>query len=544
MSRRFLVLALIVVVGLFLGLLGLGALLFARGYFTVAEQNTPLVTASAAETVSIIVPTASAAAATATASSEATATISPTATTQPAATAVPPTTVPPTAIPVSSTSVQYVMAQTNVNIRSGPGTGFDVAGWLAEGQTARVTGVSAGGDWWRVLCPDGSAGSCWVSAGPRYTLPTTSPDGRPTDVASTCTDSASLVADVTVPDGALFEPNTGFNKVWRVMNTGTCIWDSSYRVVHAGGHLLGAVSSYFPLRDSVFPGQSTDLTISMVSPATPDTYQSDWKLQNARGQYFGVGRNSAPLWVKITVVGGPVTTISGLVYQDSNQNGVYDSGEMLLGGRVVWLIPGTACQVRQDPLATAISDGSGRYNLSGHFSGNYCVGLSGDSGLEDVIGVAVAAGQTLNNINLHIQVPSGSISGFLWNDYCLTDVNGNPLAGNCVLGISGAYQADGMIEPEETYIVGVTALLQYGNCAGNNNVPVAAVTDVNGHYFFGNLGPGNYCVSINAASPENAAKLLPGDWTFPGTGIWYQDVLILTNDNAYPVNFGWDYQLR
>ena len=136
MSRRFLALGLIVVIALFLGLLGLGALLLTRGYFSVAVENTPLVTVSPAETVSIIVPTTSAATVTPTVSSEPSATMTPTATTQPTSTAVPPTAVPATEIPVSSTSVQYVMAQTNVNIRSGPGTGFDVAGWLAEGAFA------------------------------------------------------------------------------------------------------------------------------------------------------------------------------------------------------------------------------------------------------------------------------------------------------------------------------------------------------------------------------------------------------------------------
>lgn len=241
---------------------------------------------------------------------------------------------------------------------------------------------------------------------------------------------------------------------------------------------------------------------------------------------------------------GPNTTISGVVYQDSNLNGVYDSGEPLMGGQVVWLIPGTACQVRQDPVSAAVSDGNGRYTLNGAFSGDYCVGLAGNNGLDDVVGLAVTAGQTLTNINLHVPVPSGSVSGYLWNDYCLTNEDGDALAGNCVADENGDYHADSMIQPTETYISGVTILLQAGICANNNNVAVSAVTDASGRYFFGNLGPGNYCVSMNAASPENAPLLLPGDWTFPGLGIWYQDVLLRVNENVFPANFGWDYQLK
>ncbi|MCA9872728.1 MAG: hypothetical protein KC441_03715, partial [Anaerolineales bacterium] len=70
------------------------------------------------------------------------------------------------------------------------------------------------------------------------------------------------------------------------------------------------------------------------------------------------------------------------------------------------------------------------------------------------------------------------------------------------------------------------------------------VTDASGKYFFGNLQAGTYCVSMNAATPDNAAKLLPGDWTFPARGIWYQGITLSDFDNAYPVNFGWDYQLK
>jgi uncharacterized protein YraI len=70
------------------------------------------------------------------------------------------------------TSVKYVLAKEDVRMRSGPGTQFAVIGFVAAGQTARVTGVSADGNWWRVICPDGSTGSCWVSSARNLTVPT------------------------------------------------------------------------------------------------------------------------------------------------------------------------------------------------------------------------------------------------------------------------------------------------------------------------------------------------------------------------------------
>ena len=85
----------------------------------------------------------------------------------------------PTPQPVDTnayaTAVKYVMAQKDVRIRTGPGTQFDIIGFIAAGQTASVTGVSANGYWWRVVCPNGSVGACWVSADYSLTKPTDSP---------------------------------------------------------------------------------------------------------------------------------------------------------------------------------------------------------------------------------------------------------------------------------------------------------------------------------------------------------------------------------
>lgn len=87
----------------------------------------------------------------------------------------------PTSLPVNfdvrSTSVKYVMAQTNVNIRSGPGTAYPIIGGVAEGQIALVTGILADGSWWRVICPNDTVGNCFVSADPALVQPTTAPGG-------------------------------------------------------------------------------------------------------------------------------------------------------------------------------------------------------------------------------------------------------------------------------------------------------------------------------------------------------------------------------
>jgi hypothetical protein len=287
--------------------------------------------------------------------------------------------------------------------------------------------------------------------------------------------------------------------------------------------------------------------LSLVSPATSGTYQSDWKLRNTQGQIFGLGTNASPFFVKIIVnnpTPAPNTTIAGLVYQDWNENGVYDNGETVMGNREVRLIPGTACHVSSNAVAAVVySSADGIYTFKGNFSGSYCVALAGSNGLDDVAAVTITPGQVLTNVNLRSLFSSSSISGFLWNDFCRPSHNGSGFEGNCVADGTGSFRADGMIQPTETYISGVAVSLQAGSCHNNNSVAVSAVTGSSGRYTFSSLLSGTYCVSINATAPGNLQKLLPGGWTFPQVNVWYQEITLLPGAAAFSVNFGWDYQL-
>jgi hypothetical protein len=74
-----------------------------------------------------------------------------------------------------ATDVQFVMAQQDVPIYGGPNDQFGIVGSIAAGQTAKVTGATSDGNWWRVICPDDSAGDCWVTADPAWTQPAEGP---------------------------------------------------------------------------------------------------------------------------------------------------------------------------------------------------------------------------------------------------------------------------------------------------------------------------------------------------------------------------------
>jgi inhibitor of cysteine peptidase len=81
----------------------------------------------------------------------------------------------PTDTNVYPIDVEYVMAGQDIKIHAAPDATSEVIGQVFGGQVAQVTGTNIDGTWWQVLCPDNSAGSCWVSADPSLTQPTTAP---------------------------------------------------------------------------------------------------------------------------------------------------------------------------------------------------------------------------------------------------------------------------------------------------------------------------------------------------------------------------------
>src|SRR5512145_2890125 len=46
----------------------------------------------------------------------------------------------------------------------------------------------------------------------------------PTNPAD-CTNSASFVADITIPDNTDVAGGSKFTKIWRIANNGTCVWN-------------------------------------------------------------------------------------------------------------------------------------------------------------------------------------------------------------------------------------------------------------------------------------------------------------------------------
>lgn len=139
-------------------------------------------------------------------------------------------------------------------------------------------------------------------------LPTSAPTNAPTETpgAAGCNDNAKFIADITIPDGTQFLPSASFTKTWRVQNTGTCSWNSTYTLRFVGGAQMGGPAAVaFP--GPVAPGVTMDISVNLTAPAAPGGYTGQWRLTNAVGSGFGTNGN--PLTVVI-VVPAPTATFT------------------------------------------------------------------------------------------------------------------------------------------------------------------------------------------------------------------------------------------
>lgn len=163
--------------------------------------------------------------------------------------------------------------------------------------------------------------------------------------------------------------------------------------------------------------------------------------------------------------------------------------------------------------------------------------------------VGTASGPVSETRSFHVHVscsaimPGASIAGTVWHDECAVPyASGSPAPEGCVDLPGGAMGADGIFEPGEPGLEGVTVHLGAGDCPA---VSVAsAITDEDGQYIFPDLRMGHYCVSVNALEDGNDLILIPGDWTFPESDSEpiSSAVMLIPAEALTDVNFGWDYQ--
>lgn len=126
-------------------------------------------------------------------------------------------------------------------------------------------------------------------------LPTAAPQQpTATPAPQACLDGMAFIQDLNYQDNSMLtppqiQPGVVIQKGWRILNTGTCTWDSSYSINYLDANPRNAPVGGNPvvIQGKVSPGQTYDVYVNLTTPWQPGTYQSFWAMRNKASQYFG-----------------------------------------------------------------------------------------------------------------------------------------------------------------------------------------------------------------------------------------------------------------
>ncbi len=113
-------------------------------------------------------------------------------------------------------------------------------------------------------------------------------------------DAAVFTGQESPSDDYVASAGQAVHKTWTLRNTGRA-WGSGYQLVFVGGEQLSAPSAV-----NVSPtdsGNTVELSVDIVAPASSGTHRGYWRLRNPQGTYFG-----DQIWVQVTIPNGPVPT--------------------------------------------------------------------------------------------------------------------------------------------------------------------------------------------------------------------------------------------
>jgi hypothetical protein len=82
-----------------------------------------------------------------------------------------------------------------------------------------------------------------------------------------------------------FHPGSNFIKVWRIQNIGTCPWEPGTIWTFSNGNQMGTSDSV--PAPSIAPGETADVSVSLIAPASPGDYTGNWQLLRPNGQMVG-----------------------------------------------------------------------------------------------------------------------------------------------------------------------------------------------------------------------------------------------------------------
>jgi hypothetical protein len=142
---------------------------------------------------------------------------------------------------------------------------------------------------------------------PIFTATVATPRPTNTSLRATSTGCANMtfISDVTIPDGTQLPVGQEFTKTWKVQNSGTCQWTTSFKLIFSYGEAMSGQAVAMPA--AVATGQQIDLSVNLKVPNKTGKLTGVWTLVDDKSQPFG------PLLTVVINVGTVSPTPTGSV---------------------------------------------------------------------------------------------------------------------------------------------------------------------------------------------------------------------------------------
>lgn len=162
---------------------------------------------------------------------------------------------------------------------------------------------------------------------PPPTLPLPTAVIGSTQTANGC-NNANWLADVTIPAGTPMKPGDKFTKTWLLKNTGTCTWNTNFRIAFVGGDSMGADTTR--IFQKIDPAYNLEISLQMTAPDAKGTVSGYWQMMSEDGKLFG-----PVIAVTIALPGSnPTATTAAAVSSTPSQGGCLNS-QLVSDGDVV-----------------------------------------------------------------------------------------------------------------------------------------------------------------------------------------------------------------
>ena len=205
------------------------------------------------------------------------------------------------------------------------------------------------------------------------------------------------------------------------------------------------------------------------------------------------------------------------------------------------IVPGQALTVAVDIIAP---ETPGTYRLNWQIADANGEPFGIDAVIEDAFFVQFIVDENAAPVG-EVAPNSATIGGVVWEDFCLGDDPGS----GCIEfpEESGNFIGDGTFSAAEEPLSDITISLAAIACPSDGTLPpeesviATTITDAQGLYRFEDLSDGTYCIFMDALSEENVNFLIPGNWTYPATGVGRYTFFLDPGEQALDLDFGWDY---